>query len=192
MFSRTLILLSLLVASTWAHASSPFAHCYASAQRDYGIDARLLRAIAIVESSEKPEAINSTHIERTGSEDIGLMQINSRHLRRLKPLGIERDDLLQPCVSVHVGAWLLADLVSRMGPTWKAVGAYNAACSQLKGDDCTEARNRYTTKVKRALARIAQPGSNPWPPAQAQRELVAMTFDVPRVANPVLINTSAN
>ena len=60
------------------------------------------------------------------------------------------------------GAWLLADSFSRRGATWDAVGAYNAACSQLKDDACIKARSQYAWRVYRQLPaqRSAQLGKH--------------------------------
>lgn len=98
------------------------AFCYQEAGQRYGIDPTLLRAIAKVESSENPRAINYNK----GSTDYGLMQINSSWLPKLKTFGISQEDLWNPCVSVNVGAWILAHNVQTHGRTWKAIGAYNA------------------------------------------------------------------
>jgi soluble lytic murein transglycosylase-like protein len=127
-FAGLAALAVLATAPTWARA------CWEEAAQRYGISADLLYAVARVESNLNPQAVNRSHLQRTGSYDIGLMQINSGHLRTLSRHGIKEADLFDPCTNIRVGAWLLADSFSRRGATWDAVGAYNAACSQLKGE----------------------------------------------------------
>lgn len=148
--------------------SLPAHACWEQAARHYGVPAPLLYAIAEVESSLNPAAINDSHRSRTGSYDIGLMQINSRHLGRLAGLGIREADLYQPCINIHIGAWLLADLFSRLGASWEAVGAYNAACTHLRGSACQQARARYAWKVYRHLQHGTNAkGSSPAPDDRA-------------------------
>jgi soluble lytic murein transglycosylase-like protein len=125
--------------------------CWADAERLYGVSSHLLYAIARAESDLRPGAVNLTHRARTGTYDIGLMQINSSHLAKLAGFGISESDLFEPCTNIKVGAWLLADLFARRGVSWDAVGAYNAACTQLRGADCVAARSRYAWRVYRRL-----------------------------------------
>lgn len=125
--------------------------CWEQAANRFGIAKELLYAVARTESSLDAQTVNRSHMQRTSSYDIGLMQINSRHLGRLASMGITEDDLLDACVNLAVGAWLLADLFDRHGASWNAVGAYNAACTQLKGQDCARARSTYAWKVYRHL-----------------------------------------
>lgn len=106
----------------FAHSSAS-AFCFAEASARYGVPQWLLEVIAEVESSNNPKAIGQN---TNGTQDIGLMQINSWWLPKLAKHGITRQDLFNPCTSVNVGAWILAENFKRHGMVWKAVGAYNA------------------------------------------------------------------
>jgi soluble lytic murein transglycosylase-like protein len=117
------------------------AWCWSRAGEQHAIEPELLRAIADVESGLLPDAVN---YNKDGTRDIGLMQINSRHLVRLSAQGITEQRLLdEPCLSVEVGASVLAGFVARYGYNWTAVGAYNAGNSPRR----QAARLRYARKV---------------------------------------------
>lgn len=137
----------VLVLAVPLHAQA----CWDDAARRHGLTADLLHAIARVESGLNPWAVNSSHLQRTGSYDLGLMQINSTHLAVLATHGITPAGLLDACTNIEVGAWLLADLFRRHGATWDAVGAYNASCRKLDGASCAAARSAFAWKVYRQL-----------------------------------------
>lgn len=124
--------------------------CWDDAAARHGVPRELLLAIARTESGMQARAVHR-NADRAASYDIGLMQINSSHLPMLRRFGIDDQALLDPCINVHVWAWILADLRRRMGPGWDAVGAYNASCTKLRGADCTRARARYAWRVHRNL-----------------------------------------
>jgi soluble lytic murein transglycosylase-like protein len=116
------------------------ANCWVDAAQRHRVDPWLLYAIAKQESGLNPSARGSN---ANGSYDIGLMQINSSHLPVLQRYGIGEQHLYDPCVSIHVGAWILGANFQRMGYGWDAVGAYNAKSP--------EKRVRYAWKVFQQL-----------------------------------------
>ncbi len=119
--------------------------CLASAAEHHALDPDLLHAIASVESGLDPSAVNRANTN--GSRDIGLMQINSAWLPALARWKITEEQLYDPCVSAYVGAWILANNIARLGPTWRAVGAYNAR---------TPAKQlAYVRRVQKQLAQAA-------------------------------------
>lgn len=130
------------------------ANCWVEAGERYGINPNLLWAIAGAESDFNPRAHNLSHLKRTGTRDIGLMQINSSALPKLKGFGIDEDKLWIPCNNIHVGAWILAEKMKKLGPTWDAVGAYNAACTTLTKEGCIKARSKYTWRVYKKAAGV--------------------------------------
>ena len=69
---------------------------------------------------------DAVNVNRNGTEDLGLMQINSSWLPKLARFGIRREHLFNACVNAYVGTWILASNIRQFGPTWKAVGAYNS------------------------------------------------------------------
>lgn len=105
-------------------APDPALACWEEAGLRYGVNPNLLVAIARTESGMNSQAFNQN---RNGSYDLGLMQINSRWFPLLRQYGIDEQQLRQPCVSIHVGAWIMAQNIQRLGNTWEAVGAYNAS-----------------------------------------------------------------
>ncbi|MGF6093711.1 transglycosylase SLT domain-containing protein [Pseudomonas sp. 18175] len=126
------------------------ANCWQLAATRYHVDPLLLYAIAKVESNLNPRARN---INGDGSQDIGLMQINSRHLPALAQFGITEQHLItQPCTSVMVGAWILAGFIQEKGYGWQAVGAYNAGVRA----DREARRTRYALAVWRYYGELVQ------------------------------------
>lgn len=111
---------SLLIISNSLRA----ADCFESAGKDAGIDPDLLRAIAWQESRLHYDAIGKNPVSGYG---MGLMQIDSQHLAYMRTRGIDRELLVSDiCTNIYSGALILAQAFNKWGPTWEAVGAYNA------------------------------------------------------------------
>ena len=131
--------LALLSSAQGVHAD-----CLDDAAHYHRVNVRLVRAIAQQESGMRANAIN---VNKDGSEDIGLMQINSSWLPKLARYRITRDKLFDSCINGYVGTWILASNVKQFGPTWKAVGAYNAVS--------TSKQLVYANNIYRRLLRAA-------------------------------------
>lgn len=102
---------------------APALACFELAAARYQVPVSLLQAIAQVESSHNPRALNHN---ANGTRDIGLMQINSRWLPQLRRYGVTEKELWDPCVNTLVAAWLLSENFRRWGSTYRALGAYHS------------------------------------------------------------------
>ena len=144
---------SVTSASTDSHAA--LRSCWEQAANLHRVNPYVLVAIADVESNHRAVALNRN---RNGTVDIGVMQINSGWLPQLEKYGITSRHLLDPCINVHVGAWILSRNMTRFGETsWRAVGAYNATRDDLR---LRYARKVYERLTKR-LAAAPRNGSSP-------------------------------
>ena len=136
--SKRALLLIALVFGGCLSAAPVTAACYDEAGEAYGISPLLLWAIAGVESSYNPRAVNRN---TNGSYDYGLMQINSLWYGVIGPKAWNM--LSDSCYNVHVGAWVLSQCIQRLGYTWEAVGCYNSGNP--------DRRKAYAGKVRRQL-----------------------------------------
>lgn len=135
--------LATISAPTLAGAIGEGWTCWAQASAKHKVPVKLLKAIAKTESNFNPRAFNRN---TNGTYDVGLMQINSWWLAKNAPLGrmgISKADLYDPCLNLHVGAWVLRQNFNKFGTNWRAVGAYNAS-TEYK-------RVNYAKKVHKTL-----------------------------------------
>jgi hypothetical protein len=125
------------------------ADCIDDAAAFQHVNVTLMRAIAQVESGTQADSVN---LNTNGTVDIGLMQINSFWLPTLSREGISRQSLFDSCTNAYVGAWILAANIKQFGPTWRAIGAYNATTDDKR---LAYAKKIYTM----AQAITGSPGS---------------------------------
>lgn len=130
--------------------------CWEQAARKNNVPTVLLQAIADTESGMNSAAVNKSHFRRTGTVDIGYMQVNSDP-RVLRNLGVSKQDLFEPCINIDAGARILSEKIARHGYTWEAIGAYNAACVTMTVEECLRTRMRYAWRVYRSLMRRLAP-----------------------------------
>ena len=138
---RICLFLSLILMSPYSFAGIQNRYCFDDAAEKAGVNKDILIAIAMVESQLDRTAV---HKNSNGTEDVGVMQINSSHFEFLKSVGIERKDLFNACINIHVAALLLKECMRIHGNTWTAVGAFNAGHSKTAKAE----RNRAIYKMK--------------------------------------------
>ena len=109
----------LNTAPLWKSAQRP---CWDEAGAYHGVDPWLLYAIAYVESNYNPLARG---VNKNGSVDLGLMQINDSWLPELHRWGVPDSALFNACASTYIGAWVMAGNFRHYGYSWKAIAAYN-------------------------------------------------------------------
>lgn len=129
------------------------ASCYDMAAKRYGVDPLMIQAMAHVESNENPGAIGLPLPD--GNVALGSMQINTVHLPDIAKYNISREDLLDECTNIHLGAWQFSLHIKKFGKKWKAVGAYNTGAASTN----IEAQERYIKKVASAYEILKNGGS---------------------------------
>lgn len=120
--------------------------CWDKAATIYKVDPWLLMAIAKTESSFDSKA---TNVNKNKSVDMGMMQINSMWLPTLKKFGINSNHLFNPCTSIFVGAWIVAQNIQHFGYNQDGIGAYNSP------GNITIRRN-YAQKVYASYRQLVQ------------------------------------
>lgn len=125
-------------------------NCILAASARYQVPADLVRAVIRTEGGTTGKVVVNSATD--GSTDMGLMQINTIHLRGaphyLERRGITRDLLVNnECLNIHVGTYILSwELARDDADFWTNVGAYNSRTPRHN--------TRYKVKVWENLQRI--------------------------------------
>ncbi len=127
MLSISLMCLSCAYADMNRIGQYTYGPCLIETAKRYQVSPLLLDAIIKTESNHNPLAIN---INTTGTEDVGLMQINlATWLPTISKHGYDRKSLFDPCTNIAVGGWVL-----RAEPDVGLVATQGMAVSHLWGD----------------------------------------------------------
>lgn len=116
------------------------ADCFDDAASYHTVNPIVLRAIVFHESRFNPQTVNRNS---NNSTDIGLAGTNSVHFNELSKYGIAPSDLLVPCKSIYVGAWMLSKKIRIHGNNWTAVGTYHSETPYY--------RDRYAEIIKKIV-----------------------------------------
>lgn len=148
--------MSIVSAVRWVAAVlAAFLHFHAAADclddeaRLNGIDPILFRSLAWQESDNNPNAVGP--LLDDGNVAVGLLQVNTNHLPRLKAIGITKEKLFDRCINAKAAAPILADCIRQFGRTWKAVGCYNTGPRSRNID----AQERFVASVAHFYNQVA-------------------------------------
>lgn len=119
--------------------------CWDKAGQAYHVDPWLVFSIAKVESNFYKLAVNKN---KNHTYDLGMMQINTRWLPILKKFGIGTRQLFDPCTSIFVGTWIVAQNIREFGYNQDGIGAYNSPNIKI--------RRAYAKKVYAAYAELTR------------------------------------
>ncbi|MFN3598420.1 MAG: lytic transglycosylase domain-containing protein [Aquificaceae bacterium] len=136
----------LLAFFLWISYAFSFYHCFFDAGKRYQVDPILLIAITKGESNFNPRAVN---INRNGTRDYGIMQINSYWLEKYK---IPKEWIFEPCYNIHFGAMVLRRCMDKYSSINLAIDCYNKG-ERAKGNTPYVERvlrnyKRYYTMLK--------------------------------------------
>lgn len=118
---RAAPLLTLAAAWVWVaadHGRTAFDSIFEGAGADYGVPPNLLRAVARVESSFRPDAVGA-------AGERGMMQLTKA---TASSVGLPWDKAFDPRENVRAAARYLVELRRSLGTRWNAytwAGAYN-------------------------------------------------------------------
>ncbi len=130
--------------------AAPEAACLEVSARYNQIPVNLLRAVRWQEAGR----VGDWHVNADGSVDYGVMQINSRWLPLLTPLGYSAGTLTyDACANIMAGAWILAQALEKYGAWnrsrfdgrvyWRAVGDYHSHTPNLNRTYAEQVWARY-------------------------------------------------
>lgn len=112
----------LIILAIFFNLSQASINYFEEAGEYYRIDPKILYCIAKKESKFNPNAINRNS---NGSIDIGVMQINSVHLKELEKRGFNKEHLFVPKINIYAGAWLLKRCFNKHGVSEEGITCYN-------------------------------------------------------------------
>lgn len=114
--------------------------CINDAAIYYHVPATLILSVIKTENGRNGIAVKN----KNGTYDLGVMQINTSWLPRLKKQGFTPEKIKSdPCTNVYVGTWILAQGIAN-GNGWKGVGNYHSYTPKFN--------ERYQLKVKNTYA----------------------------------------
>jgi soluble lytic murein transglycosylase-like protein len=131
----------LIILAIFFNLSYATTNYFEEAGEYYRIDPKILYSIAKIESKLNPNAINRN---TNGTVDIGIMQINSVHMKELNKRGFRREHLFNTKINIFAGAWILRQCFDKHGVSQDGLTCYNGRIKD----------NPYGYKVLKELKQV--------------------------------------
>ncbi len=130
----------------------PFLSCMALVATFYGLPPRVLPSIHVVEGGQ----VGTVHRNANGTDDLGVMQINTRWLpvlasvARMEPAAVQARLVQDACFNIAAaGLVMRAALLARHGDLMTAIGDYHSHTPTLN--------TSYQSLVRAAATRLFVP-----------------------------------
>lgn len=137
----------IILFTTFLFSSDKFDKYFIGAGKQYGIPPLLLKNIAKIESGLNPNAIG---LNKNGTKDYGLMQINTIHLKRLhNKYGVTEQMIMEPKTNIYAAAELLSKIIQKHGLNFEAIGRYHSNTEEFK----SKWNDKLTKELKKSLKR---------------------------------------
>lgn len=126
----------------------PYLVCMLQAAQFYSLPPRVLPSIQAVEGG----FAGAVHPNKDGSDDLGVMQVNTRWvprlaaLTRLPPQTVHDRLVADPCFNIAAAAFILKSEINATGDLMRAVGNYHSHTPALHA--------AYRDRVWKAAARL--------------------------------------
>lgn len=120
-------------------------YCTNYASQRFGVHPLVIRSIIEVEGGKMGTVSKNSN----GTYDLGIMQINTIHLKDIESNfpGIDATLLINsPCANIAVGTWILSSRIKEAPDLWTGVGNYHSRTPKY--------HNRYLKKVDRIYRRL--------------------------------------
>ncbi|MCE2571651.1 lytic transglycosylase domain-containing protein [Motilimonas eburnea] len=118
-------------------------HCMVQSANAYGFDVKWLKLLHRMEGGKS----GTVKLNKDGSYDLGIMQINTINLadlKRVKPDTTWKNLAVEPCRNIDASAWYFTKMLKkRKGNLWEAIGDYNSTTPKVRHTYLVRAMSIY-------------------------------------------------
>lgn len=103
---------------------SKYETLYQKYSAEYNVPIEILKAITLVENTK----LNPTLVcmNKNGTKDVGLMQINTLWIDALPKMKLTVEKLKTPETNIKVASYILGNLIQKYGLSWETIGMYHS------------------------------------------------------------------